>query len=71
MTSPDGSVREVPTKVVVELGRGDLFRVETPGGGGWGDPQQRPPAAVQRDVDEGLVSERRARDSYEHPSPQP
>ena len=62
--SPDGTVREVPTKVVVELGKGDLFRVETPGGGGWGDPQQRPAAEVQRDVAEGLVSERRARDRY-------
>ena len=61
---PDGSVREVPTKVVLELGKGDLFRVETPGGGGWGDPQQRPAAVVQRDVAEGLVSERRARQVY-------
>ena len=64
VTSPDGSTREVPTKVVAELGRGDLFRVETPGGGGWGDPEQRPAAAVERDVEEGLVSEQRARDVY-------
>jgi len=64
VTSPDGSMREVPTKVVVELGKGDLFRVETPGGGGWGDPRQRPAAEVRRDVAEGLVNERRARDVY-------
>ena len=64
VTSPDGSEREVPTKVVMELGKGDRFRVETPGGGGWGEPRQRAEAALRRDVAEGLVSERRAREVY-------
>jgi N-methylhydantoinase B len=35
-----------------------------PGGGGLGDPLQRDPAAVQRDVAMGYVSKQAARDLY-------
>jgi N-methylhydantoinase B len=38
--------------------------VRTGGGGGWGDPLERDPAAVQADVVEELVSRRSARDDY-------
>jgi N-methylhydantoinase B/oxoprolinase/acetone carboxylase alpha subunit len=35
----DGSPpRELPDKVTVDLAPGDVVRVETPGGGGWGTP---------------------------------
>jgi N-methylhydantoinase B len=43
---------------------GTLVRVETTGGGGWGDPLEREPALVLRDVVEGKVSARAARDEY-------
>src|SRR6185312_8437486 len=35
---------------------GELIRIRTTGGGGWGDPLERDPAAVLRDVQWGKVS---------------
>jgi N-methylhydantoinase B len=43
---------------------GDLLRVETGGGGGWGDPFTKPAEAVQRDVLEGFVSIESALEQY-------
>ena len=40
----------------VLLHRGDQVKVVAPGGGGWGDPLERPPQRVAADVAEGLVS---------------
>lgn len=41
---------------VHEIGQGDTIRVALSGGGGYGDPLQRSPEYVARDVREGLVS---------------
>ena len=43
---------------------GELIRIRTTGGGGWGDPLDRPPAEVLRDVRWGKVSVQGARDDY-------
>jgi N-methylhydantoinase B len=43
---------------------GQVVRVVTTGGGGWGDPLEREPALVLADVIEGRVSAERARDDY-------
>ena len=43
---------------------GQIVRVVTTGGGGWGDPLEREPELVQRDVIEGKVSPAAARDDY-------
>ncbi|MDR5698337.1 hydantoinase B/oxoprolinase family protein [Agromyces aerolatus] len=43
---------------------GDLIRIESAGGAGHGDPRDRDPEAVRRDVAEGYVSEAVARDVY-------
>jgi N-methylhydantoinase B len=43
---------------------GQVVRVVTTGGGGWGDPLTREPALVLADVIEGRVSAGRARDDY-------
>jgi N-methylhydantoinase B len=48
----------------IPLARGDLLRVVTCGGGGWGDPFLREPERVRRDVLEGFVTVRGARDDY-------
>ena len=37
---------------------------ETPGGGGWGDPFDRDPDLVLRDVQDGVVSPEAARNDY-------
>jgi len=46
------------------LQKGDLLRVETAGGGGWGDPLEREPERVRRDVVRQLVSPGKALDDY-------
>jgi N-methylhydantoinase B len=43
---------------------GQVVRVLTTGGGGWGDPLERETELVQRDVIEGKVSLAAARDDY-------
>jgi N-methylhydantoinase B len=40
----------------IELEEGDVVRVSTPGGGGYGDPLQREPALVARDVRRGYYT---------------
>ena len=44
--------------------RGDLVRIYTAGGGGWGDPLERAAAMVLDDVLDGFVSMDTARESY-------
>ena len=47
----------VPAKLGhFELGAGDVIAYAFQGGGGYGDPLERAPAAVARDVDTGFVS---------------
>lgn len=46
------------------LAAGQVMRVVTTGGGGWGDPLERDPALVQRDVLQGKVSLQSARADY-------
>ncbi|MGE0725348.1 MAG: hydantoinase B/oxoprolinase family protein [Alphaproteobacteria bacterium] len=44
--------------------RGDILRIETGGGGGWGHPYERPAAQVLDDVRAGFVSAGKARSLY-------
>lgn len=48
----------------VPLRAGSLLRLRTTGGGGWGDPFEREPELVLRDVLQGLVSEESAARDY-------
>ena len=45
----------------IQVGKGDLLHYDTWGGGGWGDPLQRPVEDVAFDVEAGLVSPQGAR----------
>jgi N-methylhydantoinase B len=56
--------RDIGKIDVLELEQGDVLRIGTQGGGGFGDPLERPPAAVREDVLDGLVSRAVARDAY-------
>lgn len=40
LTRADGSVTVLPSSVTLEVQPGDRLRIETPGGGGWGEPDQ-------------------------------
>jgi N-methylhydantoinase B len=46
------------------LGQGDRVSVRSSGGGGWGDPLERSPALVKRDVRLGYLSAEKARAVY-------
>ena len=48
----------------ISLGVGESIRIETPGGGGFGDPAQRPHALVLRDIRDGKVSSAAAATLY-------
>ena len=43
---------------------GDVLRVMSPGGGGYGDPRERDPVAIRRDLAEGKISAAAARELY-------
>ena len=58
---PDGENKDLPSKHTFDMPRGCTLRVETPGGGGFGDPQARDPGAIERDIRDGKVSEAWAR----------
>jgi N-methylhydantoinase B len=48
----------------VQVGSGDVFTRPSAGGGGFGDPLEREPAAVLEDVADGYVTVERARKDY-------
>ncbi len=57
-------VRLAMTTSGTPLANGDVLRVVSPGGGGYGDPRERDPAAVKRDLMEGKISVEAARGIY-------
>ena len=61
----DGTEESLPSKVEnVPVEAGDRLVFRTAGGGGLGDPLDRDPAVVAREVRRGLVSEDAAREAY-------
>src|SRR6266705_1192027 len=64
--NPDGKdAKRLPTRYAdYPLKAGDTFRLDTPGGGGYGDPLARDPERVLADVREGFVSPDAAMSSY-------
>jgi N-methylhydantoinase B len=59
-----GEERPLPGKLTMIMKRGDVFRHEQAGPGGWGDPFARDLARVLRDTRNELVSLRAAREEY-------
>jgi N-methylhydantoinase B len=64
--NPDTSeAKRLPTRYAdYPLKAGDMFRLDTPGGGGHGDPLDREPERVLADVREGAVSREAAERDY-------
>lgn len=52
--------------VGIKLQRGKTVRLETPGGGGYGPPDQREAGAISRDLELGYVSIDQARNDYDY-----
>jgi N-methylhydantoinase B len=61
---PAGENRVLPSKFTMTIKRGDVFRHVLAGAGGWGDPLERDPAAVLKDVRNELLSGRKAEADY-------
>ncbi len=62
--NPQGAATRLGSKVTLQLQPGDVVSYRTCGGGGYGDPRQRDPSTVARDVREGKVGLERARQVY-------
>jgi len=62
--NPHGENQVVPAKVTMTIKRGDVYRHEQPGPGGWGDPLEREPRRVLQDVRNEFVSLAAAREDY-------
>ena len=61
----DGSVLEIPgMSDTLTVKEGAVIRVESTGGGGWGDPLLREPHLVCYDVECGIVSLEAAKEEY-------
>jgi N-methylhydantoinase B len=64
----NGAVRRngetVFPKGKITLEPGDRLELELPGGGGWGNPAERPRELVESDLRQGLVSAEHARIAY-------
>jgi N-methylhydantoinase B len=64
LLSRSGERRSVGKEKGLALEPGDLLGVETGGGGGYGKPDARPLAAIQRDLDAGYISPAGAERDY-------
>ena len=61
---PGGGVEEYAVVTALDVNAGDLIRIHTANGGGYGDPRRRPRELVEEDVRNGYVSEETARAVY-------
>jgi N-methylhydantoinase B/oxoprolinase/acetone carboxylase alpha subunit len=61
---PDGTSRDLPSKVVVDIECGTMWRHVTASGGGWGDRHKRARDAIARDIQEGKMTETFAKAIY-------
>jgi N-methylhydantoinase B len=62
--NPQDNNQKLTSKPTMIIQEGDVFRHELAGGGGWGDPLERDPADVLRDVRNELVSITSAKKDY-------
>ena len=62
--NPEKDARPLDSKLTMTMYAGEVLRHELAGGGGWGDPLERDPESVLRDVRNELVSMNSARDDY-------
>src|SRR5712691_9691602 len=62
--NPDAENRLLPSKFTMTIRKGDVFRHVLAGAGGFGDPLERDPAAVLRDVRNELLSPEKAEADY-------
>jgi N-methylhydantoinase B len=62
----DGSVTRYEMCTAVRVANGDLIRLTTATGGGYGDPRKRPKALVARDMLNGYITGAQAQRDYDY-----
>jgi N-methylhydantoinase B len=62
--NPDRENQPLESKLTMTIRRGEVFRHELAGAGGWGDPLERDPEAVVKDVRNELISLAAAANDY-------
>ena len=60
----DGSVETMGKCTGLALKAGDVVRMTTASGGGWGDPKRRDPELVRADVRNGYITPQQAKQHY-------
>ena len=63
---PETDPKELPSKVTITVEKGGRVSVQTPGGGGFGDPAERDAEAVRRDLRDGKITASYARRWHPH-----
>ena len=58
--NPEGEARELKSKCTIDIRKGETVRVETPGGGGFGDASARDNYRIERDLKDGKISSEQA-----------
>jgi len=67
----DGSVKHYEMCTAVRVAKGELIRLTTATGGGFGDPRKRPRERVERDLRNGYLTPEQARRDYGYVATQP
>jgi len=60
----DAEERSLDGMTTLDLGPGDLVSIRTPGGGGFGPPEERSVDAIERDLSEGRVTPAHVAEHY-------
>ena len=67
---PDGRVEEMRKVTDLRVPKGSVVRIHCGGGGGYGMPSDRDPAAVREDLEQGYLTEAHARAHYPQAYPE-
>lgn len=60
----EDKIFDLPTTDIMPLHKGDIVELTVGGGAGWGDPARRTVDLVERDLEQGLITEEFARRNY-------
>ena len=60
----DGKKILLPSKITISLEEGDTIYINTPGGGGYGDPNERAVDDILRDLEDGKITETYVREYH-------
>ena len=54
--SSDGKLKRVTRTSEIKLNKGDYIKIVTGGGGGYGDPRERPKSMISDDLENGFIN---------------